>query len=247
MDLNKTYLWLQDGVVTARRYENKFKANGMTEDLLRERRALQDKQFYDVLFEGLEFDLPVSVLNIGCGLGGMIDYIRVNKIEMKEYLGIDLVRNFIEACSYNYGSTNPNYEFSVGNFINWKFPPQKKYDLVVCLGMLVTRTHDYENYVEYMVNKMVALSRRYVLFNIITEIAPTSQNYQRQACIGGTASIKEQNLVKILDHIKLDPPSGTQLEYAIRQETIYPDATDAFVRIKVTRQPESAKSQPSVE
>jgi inhibitor of KinA sporulation pathway (predicted exonuclease) len=54
MDQNKISQWLQDGVMTMRRYEQKVKENGITEDLLRERRALEDKRFYDVLFKGLE-------------------------------------------------------------------------------------------------------------------------------------------------------------------------------------------------
>jgi hypothetical protein len=162
-------------------------------------------------------------------MGGMIDYLKDRGIEISEFLGIDLIREFIETSKYKHRNINKRFEFLRGNFIMEKFQPKKKYDLVVCLGMLVTRTRNYEEYMEYMVSKAVTLSQDYVLFNVITEISSGSQNYPRQGDTGGTTSIKEQDLVKILDRIKV----GTKMEYKILKENIYPDATDAFVQIKV--------------
>lgn len=215
--------------MTTRRYEQKVREKGITEDILRERRALQDKKFYDILFEGLKFDGPVSVFNIGCGMGGIIDYLPGRGIAISEYLGIDLVAEFIDSCQYKYKYKYPHFEFLRGNFIMEKFQPKKKYDLVVCLGMLVTRTRDYEEYIEYMAGKMADLSQGYVLFNIMTDISPGSKNYPHKNEVGGTTFINEKNLIKILDRIK----SRTPMDYAIRKESIYPDATDAFIRIKI--------------
>lgn len=51
-------------------------------------------------------DKTVSILDFGCGTGGLLDYIRSKKIAHIQYTGLDLSREFIAVCRNKFPDDN---------------------------------------------------------------------------------------------------------------------------------------------
>lgn len=218
--------WELSGAFIARYYERLLRCHGGSPQALDERSDLKDFSFYRYLFRDVTLSSPLSVLDIGSGLGDMIGFLQTQTIELQSYLGIDLVRPFVAQCQLRYPSS---CRFQQANFISRSFQPAEKFDLVVNMGGLVSRVVRYEEYVAHSIDKMIAHTRGHVLFNLITEVDRSLGNYKWANWVGNITYIPKDRLVRILDQITAK--HGAQ--YEINEVRIYPDATDAFVRIRV--------------
>lgn len=140
------------------------------------------------------------------------------------YLGIDIVPAFLLAARQNF----PSKEFQLNNFIEPSFLCESKFDIVLALGVLVTRVREYDLFVEYFVRKMLNCARKYVLFNIISEIEASSPNYSQPNGVGHSTALNVEKMHSILNSLDC---------YAWRVEpyNIFPDATDLFVCIQLER------------
>jgi SAM-dependent methyltransferase len=218
--------WDLSGAVIARFYERLLRQHGRTPRALAERSSDKDQEFYEHLFDGVELPEHLSVLDIGCGMGDLIDFLQLRQAQIDSYLGIDLVGAFIDICQKEY---LPPCRFRHINFVSPAFAPHEQFDLVVNMGVLVSRVFQYEAYVEYCVGKMIALSKRYVLFNVITELDQSLGNYKDTHRVGNITYLPRKKLVAILGRATARRPAA----YQIDEVRIYPDATDAFVRIRL--------------
>jgi len=218
--------WDISGMLVARYYEKLLRQHGRTPQALAERAEDKDLEFYKHLFHGIELPDQLAVLDIGCGMGDLIDFLQLREAAIGSYLGIDLVEPFIEQCRLEY---LPPCEFRKANFISRAFAPAERFNLVVNMGVLVSRVLSYEAYVEHCIAKMIALSSKYVLFNVITNVDTSLGNYQNAHRLGQITSLPKPRLVEMLNRVT----SHTRAEYAIHELQIYPDATDAFVQITI--------------
>jgi len=216
--------WEQESIKVAKYYRGKIEEHGLTRKVLGERAEIKDSKFFNGLFENLNIGNNLSVLDIGSGLGDLIPYLKQDKkITLTDYLGIDLVKKFV-----NYAKEkHPQYKFQVANFISDTFHPGKKYDLVVALGVLVSRVSDYDKFIEYFITKALKFTKKFFVFNLIIKIDRSSPNYKNQKKIGGITSIPEKNLINIINKLN----NVNQFKYYISTKKIYGDATEAFVRI----------------
>ena len=216
--------WELSGLLVTRYYAQLLFLHGRSSKALAERDSNKDLVFYQHLFEGVALPQPASVLDVGCGMGDLIDYLQSRDVQFSSYLGIDLVDEFVDICRREY---LPPCRFEQANFVSPSFAPNEKFELVVNMGVLVSRVIQYERYVAYCVEKMLALSTEYVLFNVITEVDTSLGNYLSTRRIGQITYLPRKRLERILADVTRDVGA----EYIIREERIYPDATDAFVRI----------------
>jgi SAM-dependent methyltransferase len=216
--------WEVSGLLVARYYAQLLRQHGHSPQALAERASDKDLEFYHHLFCGVDLPAQVSVLDIGCGMGDLIDFIQSCNVEVSSYLGIDLVEAFVDICRNEY---LPPCRFQQANFVSSSFDPCERFDLVVSMGVLVSRVIDYEDYVAYCVEKMLALSTKHVLFNVITAVDRSFGNYHSTHRIGHITYLPKHRLEQILEWATRDASA----EYYIHEVAIYPDATDAFVRI----------------
>lgn len=216
--------WDISGILVTRYYERLLRQHGRTSQALAERAEDKDLEFYQHLFHGIELANSLSVLDIGCGMGDLIDFLQLREASIGSYLGIDLVGPFIDLCRLEY---LPPCEFRKANFISRSFAPSQRFNLVVNMGVLVSRVVSYEAYVEHCITKMIALSSKYVLFNLITSVDSSLGNYQNAHRLGQITYLPKPRLAEILNRVT----SRARADYAIHELHIYPDATDAFVRI----------------
>jgi SAM-dependent methyltransferase len=222
--LIKTWEW--SGAVVARYYGDLLERFGTSAQALDERKDEKDQQFYERLFDGIAMPAAPSVLDIGCGMGNLIKYLQSRDINVQDYVGLDLLPQFVELCRAQYAAP---FSFVEANFVSDSFHPSRKFDLVVNMGVLVSRVLLYERYIDYSIRKMIALSSKYVLFNVITQIDGSLGNYAGRKRIGQITFIPKSKLFAILDEVTRD----LGVRYDLHEVNIYPDATDAFVRITV--------------
>jgi 2-polyprenyl-3-methyl-5-hydroxy-6-metoxy-1,4-benzoquinol methylase len=217
--------WLLSGHWVARYYQRLLTQHGLSPQALAERTDQKDQAFYDHLFAGVDLRPTMTVLDIGCGMGDLIDYLHHRRGAILVYLGIDLVLAFIRACQQRYP---PPYRFQHSNFVHPAFAPQERFGLVVNMGGMVSRVLGYEAYLAYCSEKMIHLATRYVLFNVITEVQSTLGNYMTTHQVGQITSIPKPRLVAILNRVT----HGSPWNYTLRDVQIYPDAIDTFVCLR---------------
>jgi cyclopropane fatty-acyl-phospholipid synthase-like methyltransferase len=217
--------WLEDGNCIAENYSQLIVKEGLASaKSLGERQEQRDFRFFDKLFEGVTILPTCSILDVGCGKGELLDYLSLHSSEIGNYnyLGIDLVPTFISEATQKF----PSKEFHRVNFIEPTFEPEHQFDIVLALGVLVTRVRYYEQFVEYFVRKMVKCARKYVLFNIISSIDPSSGNYRDIKGVGHSTILSTDSLHSIISQLRC---------YSCRVEpyNLFPDATDLFVQIQL--------------
>lgn len=215
--------WLASGYLVARSYQQLIGVHGLSSYALAERDDEKTSVFYDHLFQGVSLPQPLTVLDIGCGMGDLIPYLQQRNMPISGYLGLDLVKPFVRASQQRYGGAP--YHFRHQNFINPAFQPRQQYTLVVNLGCMVSRVVAYETYLAYCCRKMLRSATHGVVFNVITDVQSSSTNYTQSKRIGQVTSVAKMDLLSILDQ----SVAGTNWRYTLHDVQIYADATDTFV------------------
>lgn len=72
-----------------------------------------------------------SVLDVGCGFGDFLAYLRDRGIEPREYAGIDICEPMVRRCRERFDS--PRARFEVADVLEWE--PREAPDLVVASGI----------------------------------------------------------------------------------------------------------------
>src|SRR6266508_6922508 len=194
-------IWLEDGYAIRDGYQKNIREEGIdSSKSIGERADARDLSFFERLTNGLRFNDSVSVLDIGCGKGEFISFFlkRYPHTRLEPYLGIDIVPEFLDLAQRKY----PEFELKQENFLGPDFGRGEKFELVIALGVLVTRVRCYEEYLEYFINKMVRFSSKYVAFNIVTDVIPDSPNYEHSDEVGYTTSISIDEIENILSRIR---------------------------------------------
>lgn len=91
-----------------------------------------------------------SILDVGCGFGDIIPYIRVKTGDFK-YTGTDLMPEFVQEGQKRY----PEHTFVEQNY--FEVLPEKHYDIIICSGALNSNNKDA---IEYRKNNIKAMFDR---------------------------------------------------------------------------------------
>lgn len=85
-------------------------------------------------FNDINWTEITSVLDVGCGYGNLVEYLRKEKNFQGEYTGIEILPEFLEAAQTLYGEDSRN-KFILGDFLtqDWQ---QQQYDIVISLGVI---------------------------------------------------------------------------------------------------------------
>jgi len=106
-----------------------------------------------------------SLLDVGCGWGGLYAYCEENRIGVK-YIGIDLVQAMIDYASQKFRTA----AFHCRDVL--EVPSEEKYDYVVCLGALTQKLDatipQMTAYARRVILKMFELCNRGIAFNLMS-------------------------------------------------------------------------------
>ncbi|MBN1909682.1 MAG: dTDP-4-dehydrorhamnose 3,5-epimerase [Pirellulales bacterium] len=125
---------------------------------------------YDKMLEVIEpsareADRPVSLLDVGCGYGGLLEHARQRGLTL-DYTGIDVAENLIAYAKVNM----PEGRFLHGDVLVWN--TAERFDYVVCNGILTQKLSasilDMNRYARAVLERMFALCRRGVAANVMS-------------------------------------------------------------------------------
>jgi SAM-dependent methyltransferase len=195
-----------------RHYSEKFSAHGPTSEGVDwgsdESRMLLR---YDKMLEVVEAPLEnkPSILDVGCGYGGLLKHLENLKIEF-DYSGIDIAENMIRWASENLKSG----KFVCGDILDSSFG--RDFDYVVCSGVLTQKLDapaaDMDRYAARLIQKMFALCRRGMAFNVMT----TKVNFfANNLYYRNPAEMFSWCVTEITRHIKIDHA------YPLYEYTVY--------------------------
>ena len=150
-----------------------------------------------------------SLLDVGCGYGGLQSYAAGRNIEL-DYTGIDVAHNMIEWAKAN--STSGN--FIHGDILDYQF--DGKFDYVLCNGILTQKLEtpglQMDEFAAQLIRQMFSLCEIGIAFNVMT----TKVNYySNNLYYRSPAELLSWCLSEISTHVKLDH------SYPLYEYTIY--------------------------
>jgi SAM-dependent methyltransferase len=107
-----------------------------------------------------------SVLDVGCGLADLLDYFRLENLNI-DYTGYDLTPEMIQSARRRF----PQAKFKTHDLLidQESFP---LFDYVVASGIFYLRQSEPMLYLATMVRRMFAACRKGVAFNTLSSMAP---------------------------------------------------------------------------
>ena len=103
-----------------------------------------------------------SILDVGCGFGGLYKYLISSEIKHFSYLGVDIVPSMVEIAKEN----NPTGKFEVADILREDLG---KFDYVFCIGTLNITTEDYDKYFREMIRRMIDIAKKAVVISFLSD------------------------------------------------------------------------------
>ena len=217
-DLVRT--WDSNANLVSEYYQRRIAKSGISEESLdwRDRKSCLD--FYDNALSLMEPSTIYSIFDIGCGTANFYYYFK-EKYRDVVYAGIDIVPQFIEYAK----SLNRDLDVSTSNFVSYN--SSNKYDLVVNMGGLNSRVECFVEYIKYNILKMIDMSNKYVIFNVIIKADNGYFGNSNETKTGHITFMEESKLIEILEEIK-----KMGYSYQLKKKSVFQGSQDAFVAIK---------------
>jgi len=154
-----------------------------------EPRISDDRPNYDIVdwadsagqvarFSVLVDNVPLEakrLLDVGCGLGDLWKYLRQRDISA-DYTGVDLVGKMVDRARRQY----PGVMFVCGDILAEQLAEElrhEQFDVVFCSGMLNLGLGDNNRFLSSALQRMFALAREYVVFNLLHARAAHKYDY----------------------------------------------------------------------
>lgn len=120
---------------------------------------------FNSLINNIDISKKNSMLDVGCGKGDMLNFIRNKKIRTIKYSGLDLNKNFINIAKKKYKRN----KFYCGDFLKLDI---KKYDIIFISGLLNLKVNNHENFLKRILKKGILKSKKKFIFNIMSSYSP---------------------------------------------------------------------------
>jgi SAM-dependent methyltransferase len=152
---------------------------------------------------------PVSLLDVGCGYGGLLEYARHQGIVLV-YSGIDVCQNMVAAAARHY----PDAEFCCHDI--FKMTVNRQFDYVVCNGVLTQKLsagiREMDAFSQRLIRQMFDLCRRGIAFNVMT----TKVNFM-------VDNLYYRNPVELFAHCLTSISSKVRIDHAypLYEYTVY--------------------------
>ena len=117
------------------------------------------------LINNIDISKKISMLDVGCGRGDMLSFIKNKKIKTIKYSGLDLNKNFINIAKKKHKVN----KFYCGDFLKLNV---KNYDIICISGLLNLKTNNHENFLKRIIKKGLLKSKKKFIFNIMSSYSP---------------------------------------------------------------------------
>ncbi len=177
--------------------------------------------------KGIEWIEINSFLDVGCGYGTLIDYLRKHLYFTGKYTGIDIITEFIQEAEKLYGHDLRN-QFITGDFLEQNWPPQR-YDVVCSIGALSVNQDQpapcgklSKEYAQNLIQSMINLANYAIILHFSNYDKVTFELVERNQDMAFYKSIEIKNMLSDL--------CGERLVNLDVQP--YPSSTDARTIVK---------------
>jgi SAM-dependent methyltransferase len=144
-------------------YQQLFRKFGDDPRATQQRDGVSQRRRFEILTEILPKDESVEVLDAGCGLAHLHDFLRLSGREDR-YVGVDIVPEFVEAARSRLAG-DPDVEVLQLDVLR-EDPPSCDYAFVS--GAFNNRMSDNRGFMEEMLRRLWAVARRGIAFNAIS-------------------------------------------------------------------------------
>jgi SAM-dependent methyltransferase len=137
------------------KYGNSFKTVGW---------GSKEDQFlrFDMLFREININNK-SILDLGCGLGDMVEYLHSKKSDNFFYTGVDLSEKLIKQAKINF--PHKNVKFLVNDVLKDKLP---RADIVVASGTLTYNISENKENIQNILERFFLISNDIVSVNFMS-------------------------------------------------------------------------------
>lgn len=150
-----------------------------------------------------------SLLDVGCGFGGLLEYLLSHGVEL-DYIGVDIVEGMVEYAKLK----QPSAKFICADILD--FDLTRKFDFVICNGILTQKLDvpglQMDRFAQKLIKKMFDLCEKGIAFNVMsTKVNFFSNNlYYRNP-----AELLSWCMSEITPYVKLDH------SYPLYEYTLY--------------------------
>jgi SAM-dependent methyltransferase len=167
---------------------------------------LRQLKMLDVIKDRNEGNM--SLLDVGCGYGGLVKSIREQEIKIN-YSGIDVVPEMIAFAR----NAHPDCNFTCGDFLDSRL---QCHDYVVCNGVLTQKTTastlEMNKFAQAIIRRMFDVCRRGIAFNMMT----TYVNFQKDKLYYRNPSeIIAWCMSELSPHVRLDCAYDLWYEFTV--------------------------------
>lgn len=149
-----------------------------------------------------------KIIDLGCGLGDMLSYLRIEKGFTGEYLGLDFMPEFIHQCNTKF-QNDALAAFKVFDVLEDPLPAD--YDSILLSGVFNNLMADNWGFITHTISKMHQASKRMSAFNALS----TYVDYQ-------DAGLYYTNPLEVLDFCKktVSPFITIKHDYLVKKNSI---------------------------
>tara|TARA_Y100000768_G_scaffold333690_1_gene273905 strand:- start:37927 stop:38535 length:609 start_codon:yes stop_codon:yes gene_type:complete len=105
-----------------------------------------------------------TILDVGSGLGDFYRWLQQNNKKNINYIGIDIVPEFVELAKKKYGDE----KFICGDFLSKKLFTPNQYDYVFSSGIFATYNDDSTKVYQKFIERMFEISKYGIAFNSLS-------------------------------------------------------------------------------
>lgn len=132
----------------------------------------ENEQAQELRFEVLKniFFQGASVLDVGCGLGNLYDYLKKQDYNFK-YTGVDILPEMI----FRAKEKNPQAEFFSANIFEDDLFGDRKFDVIYASGIFNIELGNNDDFLRNALQRFVSLSNKFVVFNLLHARSATKE------------------------------------------------------------------------
>ena len=146
-------------------YKELYKKHGVSPEAVKARNSAQQKNRFEYLLSCAQIQKNDSILDVGCGSGEMLNYLRINEYK-GFYCGVDFLSEFVEHANDIYKKDKKSkfieMDVTTENFT-------ESYDWVMLSGVFNDLREDSEVFFYSMIEKMFKASNKGIIFNSLTK------------------------------------------------------------------------------
>ena len=171
-----------------KKYTENYKKHGFSKSSVGWSSDKTDER-YKLLFRGL--DNFNTILDIGCGLGHLLLYLRENEFDIK-YFGSEINPIFYNYCKESYKNSKFYLQKSINLLIN------KKFDVVVMSGLFNTCIDNASIPFKSLIDNAFQLSSKYITFNFLSQDVDFKESHLNYTSLGEVIEYCESRSEEII-------------------------------------------------